>query len=512
MSNAVIYARYSSAGQREVSIEQQINKCRAYAKANGITIIHEYYDKAMTGRNVNRPQFQKMIADSASKEFQYVIVYATDRFSRQKYENAIYKQKLYENGVKVLSATEPITNDAPGILVEGIFESLAMYYSAELSAKIHRGYENNAEHFLAPGSVPFGFNRSKDGHYVVNEEEAQIVREIFNRFLSGEALISICRSLNERGIKTRHGTEWNRSSFNKMLTNERYIGTYIWKDKKTEDAIPAILDKQTFWAAQALLPEKKRPRSSPTRRRTENGIYLLTGKFFCGQCGCPMHGISGTGRNNELYYYYKCKENNCKKIPRTTAETIVFDAISAVCLSDDAIDWIAEQTVNTSKFIDNASDEELLQKQLAEAQKRQENLVKAIESGIINDTIKANMEAADADIAEAKAKLALIEQEKEEALSKDDVISYLELLKEMDFENPVIREHLIDAFVTKVVLNEDSMDIFFDIKNQHCERQATFDSTDFSCVSYSETQWRWETAIRNISLCFVGNGFMLHVA
>jgi len=118
MKTAVIYARYSSDNQNEQSIEGQLRVCQDYAQRNDILILNTYIDRAMTGTNDNRPDFQKMIKDSNNKEFEYIIVYKIDRFSRNKYETAKYKKILKDNGVKLLSAMENIPDTPEGIILE----------------------------------------------------------------------------------------------------------------------------------------------------------------------------------------------------------------------------------------------------------------------------------------------------------------------------------------------------------------------------------------------------------
>ena len=130
MKKAVIYARFSSHSQTEQSIEGQLRECYDFAKRSDITIVGEYIDRALTGTSDKRPQFLKMIEDSKKKNFEYVLVYQLDRFARNRYDSANYKAKLKKNGVRVLSAKENITDDASGILVEGMLESMAEYYSA----------------------------------------------------------------------------------------------------------------------------------------------------------------------------------------------------------------------------------------------------------------------------------------------------------------------------------------------------------------------------------------------
>lgn len=122
MKTAVIYARYSSENQTEQSIEGQLHVCEEYAQRNNILILNTYIDRAMTGTNDNRPDFQHMIKDSAKREWDYVLVYKFDRFSRNKYETAIHKKTLRDNGVKVISATEHIPDSPEGIIFESMLE------------------------------------------------------------------------------------------------------------------------------------------------------------------------------------------------------------------------------------------------------------------------------------------------------------------------------------------------------------------------------------------------------
>lgn len=141
--NAVIYARYSSYGQTEQSIEGQIHVCEDFAKKNNYNIINTYIDRAMSGTKDNRPAFQQMIDDAKNGAFQTIIVYKLDRFSRNKYDNVVYKHKLAQSGVKVVSATEIISDTPEGLLMEGLLEIFAEMYSRELSQKVKRGMREN---------------------------------------------------------------------------------------------------------------------------------------------------------------------------------------------------------------------------------------------------------------------------------------------------------------------------------------------------------------------------------
>lgn len=122
MKTAVIYARYSSDSQTEQSIEGQMRVCEDYARNNDIVILARYIDRAMTGTNDNRPDFQRMLKDSDSRTWNYVLVYKLDRFSRNKYEMAVHKKTLKDNGVRVISATEYIPDSPEAIILESMLE------------------------------------------------------------------------------------------------------------------------------------------------------------------------------------------------------------------------------------------------------------------------------------------------------------------------------------------------------------------------------------------------------
>ena len=140
----VIYARYSSDNQREESIEGQIRENTAYAERNGITIVGHYIDRAYSAKTDNRPEFQRMIKDSARRGFDVIIVWKLDRFARNRYDSARYKMLLKKNDVRVISATEAISQGAEGIILEAVLEGMAEYYSADLSEKVSRGMKENA--------------------------------------------------------------------------------------------------------------------------------------------------------------------------------------------------------------------------------------------------------------------------------------------------------------------------------------------------------------------------------
>lgn len=205
MKKAAIYARYSSDAQTEQSIEGQLRICQQYAKNNNILIVDTYIDRAMTGTNDMRPDFQRMIRDSAKRQWDYVIVYKLDRFSRDKYATTIHKHTLKENGVKLLSAMENIPDTPEGIILESLLEGMNQYYSAELSQKVKRGLkESYLKGNFTGGSVPYGYD-VKDKKVSINPEEGAVIKEIFGLYAQGYTVEYIANELKSRGVRAKNG-------------------------------------------------------------------------------------------------------------------------------------------------------------------------------------------------------------------------------------------------------------------------------------------------------------------
>ena len=213
MKRTAIYARYSSSSQSEQSIEGQLHVCNAYAQEHGLEVCYTYIDRAITGKTDDREEFQQMIKDGKAGRFEVLLVYKTDRFSRNKYDSAIYKSQLRKAGVEIRYAAEAIPEGPEGIIMESLMEGLAEYYSAELSQKIKRGIRESAMKCKSlGGNFPMGFRSNENKDIVICEEEAVIVRKIFELFCQGVKTAEICRRLNEMGYTTTRGKPFNQNS------------------------------------------------------------------------------------------------------------------------------------------------------------------------------------------------------------------------------------------------------------------------------------------------------------
>ena len=240
MSKAVIYARFSSHNQRDESIEQQVAECQAFAKANSLTVIDVYADAAISGRSDRRPQFQRLRRDAGKKLFDTIIAYKSSRIARNMLNALNFEVEMTKNGVNVLYAKEEFGNTAAGRFALRTMMSVNQFYSENLGEDIKRTQADNAQNCKSNGPAPFGYQSGADGRFEIDEPRAQIVREIYARVAAGETIASISAGLNARGLKTRTGGKWGRSSYGAILGNERYLGIYIFDGIRTEGGMPQI--------------------------------------------------------------------------------------------------------------------------------------------------------------------------------------------------------------------------------------------------------------------------------
>ena len=455
IKTAALYVRYSSTNQTEQSIEGQTRVCTEFAKRYGIEIVEIYADRALSASKdiEKRTDFLRMIRDSETNKFDAVIVYKLDRFSRSRYDMANYKFKLKKNGVRLISATEQISQDPEGIILESVLEGMAEFYSAELSQKINRGLKESAyKHTSIGGHVPLGYKQINK-KLVIDEETAPIVREAFQLFAEGKTIAQICRIFNAKGYRTSKGTKFGRSSFSKMFRNEKYIGTYSFHDYKAENAIPAIIDKDLFQIVQNKLQDPKEPGSYKAKR-----IYLLSGKLFCGHCGSHMNGDAG---GHAKFSYYQCygrknANQNCKK--KAVRKNIIEAAVTQDALemlTDENIETIADVAVRANnRELEQTTEIPQIKAKLTETKTGIENITHAIETGIVPDTLVKRLLELEKE--QKYLEYQLKEAEKEIVyLDKPKIIHWLESFRNGDIEDEKFKQTLIDLFVNSVTVWDD---------------------------------------------------------
>lgn len=417
MKKAVAYGRYSTDMQREESIDAQFRAIRDYCDRNKIELVSTYADEGISGTTDNRPQFQQMIKDAELGAFDYVIVHKLDRFSRSKYDSAIYKRKLKLAGVQLLSVLENLDGSPESIILESVLEGMSEYYSKNLSREVKKGKKENAlKCKFNGGTPPLGYDIDEDKNYVINPYEAEIIKIIFDMYSNNYGYKDIMDRLNSKGYKTKKGKNFTRNSFIEILRNEKYIGTYAYskedfdgfakkrnyhrkkKDKKDmiyiENGIPAILDKETWDKAQVRIEKYKHlPRNIKNSR-----YYILTGLLYCAECGSPMSGNTIKNGYGNPYHYYKCNERvrtrNCKSVS-VRAEKIekqVLDCFDDVIFTKTNKDAIIKSMMLFLNKSDTKIDKTIgLKKELQEVNKQLDNVLNAILNGITSPTIKEKL-------------------------------------------------------------------------------------------------------------------------
>ena len=475
---AVIYARYSSDNQREESIEGQVRECQSFAERKGYTVIRTFIDRALSGtRADNRPQFQQMISDSTLREFQYVIVWKIDRFSRDKFDSVKYKYALKSSGVSVISATEPIDGSPEGQMMESVFEGISVYYIKDLAQKTSRGMTENAiKGKFNGGTLTFGYTIDENHHFQLDPVNAPIVLDVFTRYSEGETIHSILDDINSK--MSNNGRKFTYHFLNWMLNNRRYLGEYKFQDTVNNEAIPPIISQELFDKCQHRLNVNKHKAGSFKKNKEK---YLLTGKIFCGICGATISGISGTGKCKSIYRYYKCmnvKKHKCNKKPvqKELIENIVLNAAMDI-FKDKAL----IRKISKACFDLQSKESPMLpalKRRLRENQKEIKNLMNAIKAGIVLKTTRSELEKLEAEQEQLEINIAM-EKLVKPVIPQEKIQVWLMKFAASDLSDQSQKQRIIDIFVNSVYVYDDRVVIFFNYKDgERC--------IEFSVVSDSE--------------------------
>ena len=463
---AVLYCRYSSDSQTESSIEGQARECEEYAQRHNMKIVGTYIDRALSAKSDDRPQFQKMIRDSAKKQFDVVLVWKLDRFARNRSDSATYRAILKRNSVSVVSAKENISEGPEGIILEAILEGMAEYYSAELSVKVKRGHKENALKCKANGgTLPLGYRVNAEQHYETDPLTAPIVLEIFTRYADGQTAVEIIQDLSDRNVfaGTKHKFT-HKSSLSNLLKNRKYIGEYRYGDTVVPDGMPAIVPQDIFEKVQARMEKNKQ---KPAAMKADEE-YILTTKIFCGKCSTMMVGVSGTSRNGKSHYYYKCgnlvhrKSCDKKTVRKAWIEQAVVTLTCNFVLRDEVIDRLADLIVALQNRENMTIP--LLQKQLDDVEKRISNVLNSIEEGIANASVKQRLDELETTKSDLEVSIAK-EKIKHTPLTKEQIVFWISRFKGGDTSDPTYRKSIVDIFVNSIFLYDDKLVIAFNWKD-----------------------------------------------
>lgn len=483
--NAVIYARYSSDNQREESIEGQLRECKAFAESKGMTVIGTYIDRAMSAKTDNRPEFQRMVKESVKHQFEVVLVWKLDRFARDRYHSAHYKAQLKKNNVKVVSATESISDDASGILLESILEGFAEYYSVDLGEKIKRGLTENAlKCKYNGGTLPLGYVISDDQTYHIDPVTAPVVMYLFEQYANGTTMKQLVDHLKNIGVKNFFGNDFTINSVKNTLTNRKYIGEYSYGDIKKVDGMPSIINADLFEKVAHRMAKNKK---SPARFKAKGEMYLLSTKLHCGKCGAYMVGECGTSKTKKTYQYYKCchvkqkKGCNKKTVRKNFIEELVLKHTTKLLFDDEYIHKIATAAYQYQQKENSVIP--VLKKQIAEVERGLKNLIAAIEQGIISESTKDRLNELEKSKKSLNESLA-IEQLKRPTLSQEQIEFWLLKLRELDITKDYDKQILVDNFINAIYLYDDKIVLVFNYKSEsHTVSLVDIKSSDMKMKS-----------------------------
>ncbi len=317
---AALYARVSSERQDvDLSVAAQLRALRDHADKNGYVVAREYVDEAESGRDADRPRFQKMLdeAKSPNAPFREILVWKFSRFTRKREHAVAYKSMLRRRGIRVVSITEQADDTAAGRLLEGIIETIDEFYSENLGQDVIRGMREAASRgFWMSSEVPIGYNRvmvqdgpKKRPKLEIDPDSSHVVTRMFDMSEAGKSTLDIARILNNEGITSPRGKPWGKTSVHAILINETYTGTLTWgvnakngaDPVRVENAFPAIVSSAQFNSVSKLL-RSRAPRLVNPRRVASP--FLLSGLVKCKTC---RRALTGQGSKYAQFTYYVCQ-------------------------------------------------------------------------------------------------------------------------------------------------------------------------------------------------------------
>ena len=327
---------------------------------------------------------------------------------------------------------------------------------------------------------------------------------LFTMYDKGATMKEIAAYMSERGVTTVRGKKIDLNFTARLLKNRKYIGEYSYRHIVTPNGIPAIVPQGLFDRVQQRLAVN---RKAPARHKAEDD-YLLTTKLFCGTCGAMMVGESGTSASKgRKYHYYRCvntkKHKTCnakhKSVRKIPLENAVVSAVMAKVMNDDFVEYIADRVLEIQGM--ESSELPALRQQLAETERGIENMLNAIQMGIINQSTKQRLD--ELEERKKEIELRIIQEEiKKPMLSREDVTFWICRFRKLDVSRLEERRRLIDSFVNSVTIFDDYLLITFNYKDGETRLDfKDIESSDLQSVG-GRDRLRVDIPFR-ISTCFV---------
>jgi len=314
------YVRVSTDEQKEngYSIDAQLRMINDHCKKNDYSIVDIYNDAGHSGKDLMRPDMQRLLKDIKAKKIDMLVAIKVDRLTRNNYDGFWLLNFCEEHEVKIELILEPYdVSTATGEMMFGMNLVFGQKERKEISARTKRAMEEMALGKIHPAKAPYGYIRNKEtGHLEIEPIEAQVVKEIFELYSKGHSMRGIANTMKENDAYLKQG-KWKADRIYKMLTNPIYIGTFAYGRyrRKEEDILKVdnycepIIDDDTWKITRINLEKNKHPNYG-------EHIHIFTSIVRCPDCGNILSSnISykyDRQKNKKDYYYLTCKNINCK--------------------------------------------------------------------------------------------------------------------------------------------------------------------------------------------------------
>lgn len=487
-NDAFVYARYSSDAQRDVSVEQQISAARDYAQGHDIKIVSIFEDRAQTGTTMERKGLQDMLYHAKRERPAYLLTWKIDRIAREIHDYFAIDAQLLDCGVELITIAEELPTDmGMRYAVQGLYASMAHSFIIGHRKNVMRGLTDNASKCLYNGVTILGYKGQPDEKYHIDESTAPIVQRIFKEYADGKPLQKIANDLNSAGIKSSHGNDFVVNSLRHILVNRAYIGEYHWgKDDNSyiiPDGMPRLIDDDLFERVQKRLEANKRGGKGSIRKLKADPFianFWLSGHIFCGECekNSPegendegileslntLQGTSGLSHTGRRYYYYSCKnhrKHKCglKDVRKEYVEGFVNYVLDDIMSDNERRLCIANACYLYYKENEGTSDsyEGSLVNSIKDVDRRLNNILKAIENGIMNETTQEAMLRLQDD------KKILEEELEKERIRKKHALQLEDVVRNLDgfVRNKTGKQAIFDMFVDRVLVFNDKIAVTF---------------------------------------------------
>lgn len=476
-TSAVAYCRYSTDNQTENSIMYQLSAAQDYCQRHNLDLVDVYADEARSGTNTQRDGLQRLLTDCDTDKFDAVIIYDSSRLSRSVVDWFSLRETLSHKHKHLYSCTETLSDDildSSSFLSEGVHAIFNQVHVLETRRKTIAGVTSKARRAeFCGGTPPLGYD-IVNGEYIINERESAAVRLLFDMYVDGYSYHQIMLKIDAMGVRSKQGHKIGINAIYYLLINERYTGTFIWnryqcrqmrkripkRDNpnmvRIENAIPAIISKETWRKAAKRMADNKRGTNKAKRE------YLLSGLIECGYCGGTYTGFASKNRSSgEETIYYMCGTKNrlkschAKNIRADEIEPAVYYILRDKILNQNLIERTADAIIGIRSQQPDKSAE--IKKEIAQRQKGIDNLLRAIERGLNADVGYGRIDELQLEIKTLQARMAecapsgMIDRDKLVRKLTEDAHRL-----DGDFQQ---RRAIIREYVSKIIITNDAVDI-----------------------------------------------------